>query len=202
MNLVSYQDGSKLRSVLYEGSFSEMYVPYMDTDEGWNSRSFLDAGEFTRDGLLREIDTERLPRQCAFISGLSTTDTGTPLLRSKEACIFERALGDPAWRHNENGIMAGRPSRELVMRTAAAIGNYDYMMDWIFQQDGTIRVRVGATGIVEVKGSKDVVAPETMTDGIRNTEHWLLPIPWPSITITISASAWTSTSMARTTVSW
>ena len=63
LNLVSYQDGSRLRSVLYEGSFSEMYVPYMDTDEGWNSRSFLDAGEFTRDGLLREIDERRLPFQ-------------------------------------------------------------------------------------------------------------------------------------------
>jgi primary-amine oxidase len=178
LNLVSYQDGEKLRSVLYEGSFSEMYVPYMDTDEGWNSRSFLDAGEFTRDGLLREIDEDDCPAHAQFISGLSTTDSGTPLLRLKEACLFERAPGDPAWRHNENGIMAGRPSRELVLRAAAAIGNYDYMMDWIFQQDGTIRVRVGATGIVEVKGSKDtVVAPQTMTGGMPTPEQGTLVAP-------------------------
>jgi primary-amine oxidase len=178
LNLVSYQDGSRLRSVLYEGSFSEMYVPYMDTDEGWNSRSFLDAGEFTRDGLLREIDENDCPANAQFISGLSTTDSGTPLLRLKEACLFERAPGDPAWRHNENNIMAGRPSRELVLRAAAAIGNYDYMMDWIFQQDGTIRVRVGATGIVEVKGSKDVVAPQpTMTDGVSAPQHGTLVAP-------------------------
>jgi primary-amine oxidase len=178
LNLVSFQDGSRLRSILYEGSFSEMYVPYMDTDEGWNSRSFLDAGEFTRDGLLREIDTDDCPANAHFISGLSTTDTGTPLFRQKEACLFERAIGDPAWRHNENNILAGRPSRELVLRTAAAIGNYDYMMDWIFQQDGTIRVRVGATGIVEVKGSKDVVAPEpAMTDGKPTPEHGTLVAP-------------------------
>ena len=92
--------------------------------------------------------------------------------------MFERAPGDPAWRHNENSIMAGRPSRELVLRTAAAIGNYDYMMDWIFQQDGTIRVRVGATGIVEVKGSKDVVAPEeTMTDGKPTPQQGTLVAP-------------------------
>ena len=178
LNLVRYQDGSRLRSVLYEGSFSEMYVPYMDTDEGWNSRSFLDAGEFTRDGLLREVDENDCPSNAVYISGLSTTDTGTPLLRTKEACMFERFTGDPAWRHNENNIMAGRPSRELVVRAAAAIGNYDYMMDWTFQQDGTIRVRVGATGIVEVKGSKDVVAPqETMAGGMPAIQHGTLVAP-------------------------
>jgi primary-amine oxidase len=178
LNLVRYQDGDKLRSVMYEGSFSEMYVPYMDTDEGWNSRSFLDAGEFTRDGLLREVDENDCPSNAVYISGLSTTDSGTPLLRTKEACLFERFTGDPAWRHNENNIMAGRPSRELVVRAAAAIGNYDYMMDWTFQQDGTIRVRVGATGIVEVKGSKDVTVPqETMQGGKPAPQHGTLVAP-------------------------
>jgi primary-amine oxidase len=183
LNLVRYQDGDKLRSVMYEGSFSEMYVPYMDTEEGWASRSFLDAGEFTRDGLLREVDENDCPSNSVYLSGLSTTDNGTPLLRTKEACIFERFTGDPAWRHNESNIMAGRPSRELVLRAAATIGNYDYMMDWTFQQDGTIRVRVGATGIVEVKGSKlekadDSMAPQHGTLVAPNTvavyhDHYL-----------------------------
>jgi len=32
------------------------------------------------------------------------------------------------------------------------VGNYDYSIDYVFQQDGTIRVAVGATGIDAVKG--------------------------------------------------
>ena len=48
----------------------------------------------------------------------------------------------------------GRPTRELMLRTAAVIGNYDYLLDWRFQQDGSIRVAVGATGIIETKGVK------------------------------------------------
>jgi hypothetical protein len=46
VNLVSYQDGDKNRSVLYEGGLSEMYVPYQDPEETWNSHVFLDAGEY------------------------------------------------------------------------------------------------------------------------------------------------------------
>ena len=51
-----------------------------------------------------------------------------------------------------------------MLRTAAVIGNYDYLMDWIFQQDGTIRVAVGATGIVETKSVNETSVPP-MHDG-------------------------------------
>lgn len=178
VNLVRYQDGSRLRSVLYEGSFSEMYVPYMDIDEGWNSRSFLDAGEFLHDGLLKAIDSDDCPANAEFFSALAPTERGTPLLRPKVACLFERTKGDPAWRHLENNIMAGRPSRELVLRTCAEIGNYDYIMDWVFQQDGTIRVAVGSTGIIETKGTKDIVAAlPAMADGMSAVEYGTLVAP-------------------------
>jgi primary-amine oxidase len=35
-------------------------------------------------------------------------------------------------------------------------GNYDYLFDWIFTQDGSIRVNVGATGIVQVKSADPI----------------------------------------------
>ena len=35
-----------MRSVMYQGSLSELYVPYMDPSNGWNNRVFIDAGEF------------------------------------------------------------------------------------------------------------------------------------------------------------
>ena len=76
--------------------------------------------------------------------------------------MFERNTGDPIWRHHEvlNQTYEGRPNVELVVRMAAAIGNYDYLFDWIFNDAAEIDVRVGATGIDALKG----VATRRMTD--------------------------------------
>ena len=155
LNLVKYQDGDKSRSVLYEGSLSEMYVPYMDPEEGWNSRAFLDSGEFLLGGIIKPLGADDCPAHARWFTGYAPNDQGTPIIKPQLACLFEHTADTPAWRHFESNQINGRPSRELVLRTAAVVGNYDYLMDWIFQQDGTVRVSVGATGIVETKSVKE-----------------------------------------------
>lgn len=177
INLVRYQDGDKLRSVMYEGSLSEMYVPYMDTDTGWNSRAFLDAGEFLLGGLIKPVGADDCPAHAQYFTGIVPSDQGTPVLKPQLACLFEHATDGPAWRHMENGVLSGRPARELVLRTAAVAGNYDYLLDWVFQQDGTIRVAVGATGIVETKAVKETLAAHDMGDGPSRLEHGTLVAP-------------------------
>jgi Cu2+-containing amine oxidase len=54
-----------------------------------------------------------------------------------------------AWRHASEEPES-RHKRDLVVRSAAVLGNYDYVFDGTFHQDGTIRVSVGATGIAQV----------------------------------------------------
>jgi primary-amine oxidase len=175
INLVHYQDGDRLRSVMYEGSLSEMYVPYMDTDEGWDSRAFVDAGEFLLGGLIKPVGPDDCPPNAQYFTGLVPSDAGAPVLKPQLACLFERSGDGPAWRHLEGEVISGRPSRQLVLRTAAVAGNYDYLLDWVFQQDGTIRVAVGATGIVETKGVKEQTI--AMSDGPGKLEHGTLVAP-------------------------
>jgi primary-amine oxidase len=177
LNLVRYQDGGKLRSVLYEGSLSEMYVPYMNPEDGWNSRVFLDAGEFLLGGITKLLGPDDCPDNAEYFTGYAPSDHATPVLKSQIACMFERTTGDPAWRHYENNLISGRPSRELVLRSAAVIGNYDYLMDWIFQQDGTIRVAVGATGVVETKSVKEASASAAMGDAMAGPSYGTLVAP-------------------------
>jgi primary-amine oxidase len=173
VNLVSLQDGDKRRSVLYEGSLAEMYVPYQDPEETWNSHVFLDAGEyFTNTGsggiikpLLPGVDC---PTYSTFVSGTFFHENGSPYIRPQLACLFERVTGDPAWRHWDEDTYAvvGRPSRELVFRTIATVGNYDYLFDWRFEQDDSIVVGVGATGILEVKAVSDQKADGPLSAGL------------------------------------
>jgi primary-amine oxidase len=152
VNLVRFDDGTKLRSVLYEGSLSELFVPYMDPALGWATRIFIDAGEFFHGGVLRPLrEGSDCPANAAYFDALVPNEHGMPVLKSRQACLYEFSSGSPAWRHFEKEEVWGRPSRTLVLRAAAVIGNYDYILDWRFEQDGSIRVAVGATGIIETK---------------------------------------------------
>ncbi len=77
-------------------------------------------------------------------------------------CIFERPTGDPIWRHSEllNNTAEVRPNNELVVRMAPVVGNYDYLVDYVFDRAGNIDVRLGAYGIDATKG----VASRTLSD--------------------------------------
>lgn len=175
INTVGIEDGGKVRSVLYEGSLSEMFVPYMDTEETWNSHVFLDAGEYfmaTGIGIIKPLSMGvDCPTYATFFSGTFSRENGTPLIRPQLACMFERTLGDPAWRHGDDTGVSGRPSRELVFRTIAVVGNYDYILDWRFEQDGSIHVGVGATGVLEVKPVKEKTVAGPMSGDMTGKDE-------------------------------
>ncbi len=155
VSLVRWQDQSELRSVLYQGYLSEMFVPYMDADYGWYSRTYFDIGEYGGGALASPLKAGvDCPATAHFMPAVFADDKGEPVTTPDALCIFERAGGDPIWRHSEviNQTYEGRSNVELVLRMAASIGNYDYLFDWIFNDAGEIEVRVGATGIDALKG--------------------------------------------------
>lgn len=164
VSTVSYRDRGKIRPVLYQGAVSELFVPYMDPDELWYSRTFMDGGEFgfgaNATPLAAGFDC---PETAVLLDALIPDDKGAPTVVADSICIFERNLGDPAWRHFDNitgSGFEGRRAVELVLRMGATIGNYDYFIDWVFTQDGRIRSRIGATGYDGLKG----VRAQTMDD--------------------------------------
>lgn len=176
LNLVSLEDNGKQRSVMYEGSLSEMYVPYMDPEETWNTHVFLDAGEYFVNtgsgGIIKPLAPGiDCPTYASYFSGTFHHDNGTPYIRPQLACLFERISGDPAWRHWDEGGISGRTNRELVFRTIYTVGNYDYVMDWRFEQDGSIHGAVGATGILEVKPVKEQTAEGGLSEDIAGKDE-------------------------------
>ncbi|MGY1411091.1 copper amine oxidase [Luteimonas sp. A611] len=174
LSTVSIDDGARRRSVLYQAHLSEIFVPYMDPAPGWYDRAVLDAGEYAYDGLAESLAPGiDCPADAAFIEGVSTDERGVSRPRPRVACLFERDTGLVAWRKGIEGSEAvqGRPARELVVRMVATIGNYDYLFDWSFQRDGTLRVAVGASGQLAVKVADDARHGHRVADGVVAVNH-------------------------------
>lgn len=147
------------RDVLYKGMASELFVPYMDPTEAWYFKTYMDAGEYGF-GLqaMPLVPLNDCPRHAVFVDGVFVAADGRPYVRENMICVFERYAGDIAWRHSESPITGmdvreSRPKVTLVARMVASVANYDYIMDWEFQMDGLIRIKVGLSGILMVKGT-------------------------------------------------
>lgn len=98
-------DTGELRSVLYKGFTSELFVPYMDPTDAWYFKTYMDAGEY---GLgLQSMPLDPLndcPRNAYYMDGIFTAADGTPYVRSSMVCVFESYAGDIGWRHSESPI--------------------------------------------------------------------------------------------------
>jgi primary-amine oxidase len=148
ISTVRWRDGARDRAVMYQGHISEIFVPYMDPAMAWYTRNFLDIGEYVAGGLAKPMQPGiDCPEHAVWFNQTIVMDNGRPRDVPRVICLFERVPGEASWRHREDG----RPRRDLVARMTAVLGNYDYVIDWVFQQDGAIRVLVGATGIPEAK---------------------------------------------------
>jgi primary-amine oxidase len=172
------------RSVIYQMHLSEVFVPYMDPGEGWYWRTYMDSGEYGFGLFLTPLRAGvDCPDYATFLPATIADDTGKPLQIPNAICIFERDVGDPAWRHFEIFAQTpeapvpaeGRPGTELVIRTASEVGNYDYLIDYRLKQDGQIFIMVGATGLDAVKG----VASRSMDDATarQDTRYGTLIAP-------------------------
>ncbi len=157
LSTVRYADKGSDRSIMYQGSLSELFVPYMDPTDPWNYQGYFDLGTYPSSfggiasSLMPGIEC---PSNGVLFNSVVVTDRGRPRERARTACLFERSAGDVAWRHVRDGGLNNetRTKRDLVLRMYMNAGNYDYLYDWVFQQDGTLKVNLGATGMDQVKG--------------------------------------------------
>src|SRR5262249_47341767 len=79
------------------------------------------------------------------------------------------------WRHTDlDGNPQVRRARELVLFCVSTIGNYDYLFNWIFRQDGSLELDVGATGIMLPKGVRETNG-SMADDGMHLAGHLVAP---------------------------
>ncbi|PWT91322.1 MAG: tyramine oxidase [Acidobacteria bacterium] len=181
ISLLSYHS----RSIMYQGSLAEIFVPYQDPTEGWYFRNYMDEGDYGFGLSSSElVSGSDCPESAIYLSPVMSNAAGGVDVLDKRICIFERPKGDPVWRHYDfaKDALQSRPGIELVVRYIATLGNYDYVLDWILDQKGSITYRGGASGVDSVKGvasqrlddktaTQDTAYGQLITPGRVGTNH-------------------------------
>lgn len=151
--------------ILYELSVQEAMSVYGSVTPGMGLTKFLDTsigvGRFAHQ-LVRGVDC---PYEAAYITTYRYIDAPNPIKFEDSICIFEHNLGQPLRRHFSDffhNSYGGMVNSALIMRTITAIGNYDYMWDFIFYQSGSVEAKVHATGYI---------SSSYMMDGSLNYGH-------------------------------
>ncbi|MGQ3892710.1 primary-amine oxidase [Legionella sp. CNM-4043-24] len=152
LHQVSYQDGDHVRPVIYRASITDMLVPYGDPGVSHNFKSAFDAGEY---GLGKLAGPLKLGCDCKglihYFDVPAADDFGKPMEMPHVICMHEEDAGT-LWKHNDSfrdGVNEMRRSRELVISFFPTVGNYDYGFYWRLGQDGSLRLEVKLTGIVQ-----------------------------------------------------
>ncbi|HYX86706.1 MAG TPA: primary-amine oxidase [Gaiellales bacterium] len=162
LNQVGYEDGGRLRSILYRASLSEMVVPYGDPGPTHFFKNAFDAGEngvgVAASSLVRGCDCLG---EIVYLDAVGSDAAGEPVHIRNAICIHEEDAG-VLWRHVEwrDGSGEVRRSRRLVVSSFSAIGNYDYGFFWYLYQDGTLEFEIKLTGVLSTGAVAPDVRPE------------------------------------------
>ncbi|HJZ13315.1 MAG TPA: tyramine oxidase, partial [Acidobacteriota bacterium] len=119
LSLVGFDEGSGPRSVLYQGSLAEIFVPYQDPTKGWYFRNYMDEGDYGFGTMASAlVPGADCPESAIFLSPVMSNVAGGADTLDKRVCIFERPTGEPVWRHYDliTQALESRPAIELVVR--------------------------------------------------------------------------------------
>ena len=165
IHTVGYEDGGKVRPIIYRAALSEMVVPYGDPTNDHYKKQVFDAGEV---GIGRCANSLELGCDCLgeirYFDVALFDMRGDPTKLKNAICMHEEDYGI-LWKHTDNkiGETETRRSRRLVISSIATVGNYEYGFFWYFYQDGGIDYEVKLTGIVNSSALPPGVKPKNGT---------------------------------------
>jgi len=88
-------------------------------------------------------------------------------------CVFDWVEDHEIWRHMDGGHTRGYVRKTVVVRSIATVGNYDYIMDVKFREDGEINVETRFAGYPETRypGKGEEVFSTIVRDGVAGIVH-------------------------------
>ncbi|KAL7622590.1 peroxisomal copper amine oxidase [Parahypoxylon ruwenzoriense] len=149
-NDITYNDKGAIRPIFYRLSLAEMVVPYGNPEHPHQRKHAFDLGEYGAGYM-----TNSLTLGCDCKGSIHYLDADFPTRSGgvhtiKNAiCIHEEDSGI-LFKHSDfrdQSVIVTR-GRKLVIQQIFTAANYEYAVQWIFHQDGTIQPEIKLTGIL------------------------------------------------------
>ncbi|KAK8207911.1 hypothetical protein M8818_004164 [Zalaria obscura] len=133
-------------SVIYELGMQEAMAHYAGDDPTQGGQEFLDTFFGMGKMMFELVPGYDCPAYADFLSMNyhETKSQTTP----NSICIFEYTADHALQRHTSRLHLSISKSTNLIVRFVSTVGNYDYTIDYLFFLDGTIEVKVRASGFI------------------------------------------------------
>ena len=154
---IGFKDAGVVRPIIQRMALDEIFVPYALPDGNWVWRAALDFGEYNLGQYSESLEAGvDVPTNAIFFDeGVPLDDpAGDASYELPHAIALYERDGGSLWDRLDPAtfVRDARFGRELVVTASMAIGNYTYMVDYVFGLDGSIDVRAGATGTTLNRG--------------------------------------------------
>ncbi|KAJ6631458.1 copper amine oxidase [Mycena sp. CBHHK59/15] len=222
LSTITYNDHGEVRPIFYRLSLAEMVVPYAAPEYPHARKFAFDTGEY---GMGTQANELTLGCDCVgqihYLPGAFVKHDGTAYVVQNCICIHEEDAG-VLWKHTDfrpGGRSQTVRRRRLVVSMVCTVANYEYILNYMFYQDGGIELEIRLTGILQVYVAADgepnpygtTVAPnisaqyhqhifsvrvDPMVDGLHNSvvETDIAPAPAPTgSTANFAGNAFTAT---------
>ncbi|KAI0808599.1 peroxisomal copper amine oxidase [Xylaria sp. FL0064] len=150
LNNITFNDKGNVRPIFYRLSLAEMVVPYGNPEHPHQRKHAFDLGEYGAGYM-----TNSLALGCDCKGSIHYLDAEFPtraggIRTIKNAiCIHEEDAGI-LFKHSDfrdESVIVTR-ARKLIIQQIFTAANYEYAIQWIFHQDGTIQPEIKLTGIL------------------------------------------------------
>ncbi|TKX19687.1 copper amine oxidase-6 [Elsinoe australis] len=134
-------------SVLYELTLNEAMAHYAGDDPIQGGQEFLDAAFGMGKYAFELVPGYDCPAYADYID-TSYHIGGQTWTNKNSICIFEYTADSLLQRHTSQYQVTVSRNTYLVLRYVATVGNYDYTFDYTFYLDGSLEIKVRASGFI------------------------------------------------------
>lgn len=149
-NNITFNDKGNVRPIFYRMSLAEMVVPYGNPEHPHQRKHAFDLGEYGAGYLTNSL---ALGCDCKgsihYLDAFMPTQAGGVRKVKNAICIHEEDDGI-LFKHTDfrdDSTIVTR-ARKLIVQQIFTAANYEYAVQWVFHQDGTIQPDIKLTGIL------------------------------------------------------